>query len=130
MVSCGSSIWSRLPRIRSLITCRATTERRGNRGAMNERNEQIVLARRPEGIPRPEDFRIESASMPVPSAGEVLVRTIHISLDPYLRGRMAGPLPYATGYELDQPMDSDVTAQVVASRDPAFKDGDYVLGDL
>lgn len=97
---------------------------------MNERNEQIVLAKRPEEIPRPEDFRIEAASMPVPSAGEALVRTIHISLDPYLRGRMAGPLPYATGYELDQPMDSDVTAQVVVSRDPAFKDGDYVLGFL
>lgn len=97
---------------------------------MAEKNQQIVLARRPEGMPAREDFRIEAAPMPAPRDGEVLVRTIHISLDPYLRGRMAGPLPYASGYELDAPMDGDVTGEVIASKDPAFKEGDYVLGYL
>lgn len=93
-------------------------------------NKQISLARRPEGLPRLEDFRVESAPTPTPASGEVLVRTIHISLDPYLRGRMAGPLPYASGYELNEPMDGDVTGQVVASKHPHFKRGDYVLGYL
>ena len=51
-------------------------------------NRRIVLAARPQGKPRPEDFRLEEAPVPEPGAGEMLCRTIYLSLDPYMRGRM------------------------------------------
>ena len=97
---------------------------------MAEKNERVVLAKRPEGMPALDCFRIEETAMPEPSDGRVLIRTIHISLDPYLRGRMTGPQTYVSGYELDAPMDSDVTGQVLASKDPAFAEGDHVMGFL
>ena len=61
---------------------------------------RIVLARRPQGAPVPEDFRLETGPLPEPGPGEALVRTIWLSLDPYMRGRMSDAPSYAKGVDL------------------------------
>ena len=53
-----------------------------------ERNRRIVLAQRPNGLPDDNTLRLEDASVPEPASGEVLLRTVYLSLDPYMRGRM------------------------------------------
>jgi len=57
---------------------------------------QIVLAARPQGRPKPSDFRLEETEIPTPSAGQVLLRVEYLSLDPYMRGRMDDRKSYAT----------------------------------
>jgi NADPH-dependent curcumin reductase len=94
----------------------------------DKKNRQIVLAARPQGEPRDEDFRLEAVDLPLPSADQVLLRTIYLSLDPYMRGRMnAGP-SYAAPVELGQVMEGGTVSAVVESRSPAFVSGDIVLG--
>ncbi|MCH8002832.1 MAG: NADP-dependent oxidoreductase, partial [Proteobacteria bacterium] len=58
-------------------------------------NRQIVLAARPEGAPKDGDFRLVEAAVPEPGAGEMLCRTLYLSLDPYMRGRMNAAKSYA-----------------------------------
>ena len=58
-------------------------------------NRRVVLARRPQGEPVAEDFRLEEVPRPSPAAGEVLLRTRYLSLDPYMRGRMSDAPSYA-----------------------------------
>ncbi len=90
-------------------------------------NQRILLARRPVGAPAPEDFRIDTAPVPSPAEGEVLRRTIWLSLDPYMRGRMSDAPSYAKPAEVGQVMMGATVAQVVESRDPAYAPGDVVL---
>ena len=90
-------------------------------------NRQIVLNARPDGFPTEADFRLVEAPVPEPAAGEMLVRTIYLSLDPYMRGRMnAGP-SYAAPVELGDVMTGGTVGQVVASRHDGFAPGDLVL---
>jgi len=95
---------------------------------MLERNRQIVLKRRPSGLPVPEDFAIADAPLPEPQAGEVLLRGIYLSLDPYMRGRISGVRSYARPTGIGEVIEGRVVGQVVRSRDPAFRDGDYASG--
>lgn len=90
-------------------------------------NRRIVLARRPVGEPVPEDFRLETAPVPEPGAGEVLVRTRLLSLDPYMRGRISAAKSYARGVEPGEVMVGGTVGEVVASADPQWKPGDTVL---
>ncbi|MFC3550626.1 NADP-dependent oxidoreductase [Lysobacter cavernae] len=92
-------------------------------------NRRIVLAARPRGLPTPQDFRLEEAAVPSPEAGQVLLRTLYLSLDPYMRGLMneIGPT-YAPSVELGGPMAGGTVSRVVASRHPQFRVGDLVLG--
>ncbi len=93
-----------------------------------KQNRRIVLAARPPGEPREEDFRMESVDLPVAGEGHVLLRTIYLSLDPYMRGRMnAGP-SYAPPVEVGQVMEGGTVSAVVESRSPDFVPGDMVLG--
>src|SRR5205085_7414442 len=69
--------------------------RREGKIIMPQSASRIVLASRPVGEPKASDFRIEQADVPVPGAGEVLLRTIWLSLDPYMRGRMSDGPSYA-----------------------------------
>lgn len=64
-----------------------------NGSTMSASAKRIVLASRPEGEPKPSDFRLEEYAVPNPAAGEVLLRTIWLSLDPYMRGRMSEGRP-------------------------------------
>jgi len=91
-------------------------------------NRRIVLASRPLGEPQDENFRLETVEVPFPGEGQVLLRTIYLSLDPYMRGRMnAGP-SYAPPVEVGQVMEGGTISTVVESRSPDFVPGDVVLG--
>jgi len=93
-----------------------------------KQNRRIVLAARPNGEPREEDFRLEAVDLPSPAQEQVLLRTIYLSLDPYMRGRMnAGP-SYAPPVEVGQVMEGGTISAVVESRSPDFVPGDVVLG--
>ncbi len=94
---------------------------------MAEMMQRIVLAKRPEGHPVPEDFRLEQAPMPEPGAGEMLIRVIWLTLDPYMRGRMDDAKSYAAPIPIGGTMEGGTVAQVVTSDNPKFAPGDYVL---
>ena len=95
---------------------------------MEDRNRQVLLKRRPTGTPTAADFEIAEGPMPDPEAGEVLVRGIYLSLDPYMRGRISGARSYAKPVEVGAVIEGRVVGRVVRSRDPAFTEGDYVYG--
>src|SRR6201997_323414 len=88
---------------------------------------RIVLASRPVGEPRPSDFRIEETAIPAPGADEVLLRTIWLSLDPYMRGRMSDGPSYATPVPIGGVMEAGTVNEVIASNNPNFAKGDIVL---
>jgi NADPH-dependent curcumin reductase CurA len=88
---------------------------------------RIVLAARPVGEPKPSDFRIEEYAVPTPGAGEVLLRTIWLSLDPYMRGRMNDGPSYAAPVPVGGVMEGGTVNEVVASNNPGFAKGDIVL---
>ncbi|MFN5522026.1 NADP-dependent oxidoreductase [Bradyrhizobium sp.] len=88
---------------------------------------RIVLAARPVGEPKPSDFRLEEHAIPTPGAGEVLLRTIGLSLDPYMRGRMSDGPSYAQPVPVGGVMEAGTVCEVVASNNPGFKAGDIVL---
>ncbi|RKU05243.1 NADP-dependent oxidoreductase [Burkholderia sp. Nafp2/4-1b] len=90
-------------------------------------NRRIILNSRPVGAPIPNDFRIETGDVPVPGAGQVLLRTVWLSLDPYMRGRMSDAPSYAPPVELGDVMVGGTVSQVVASNLPAFREGDLVV---
>jgi hypothetical protein len=90
-------------------------------------NRQIVLAARPVGPPRPTDFRLVEAPIPKPGPGEMLCRTIYLSLDPYMRGRMNAGASYAKGVELGAVMVGGTVSRVVESDLPGYAPGDFVL---
>lgn len=93
-----------------------------------KQNRRIVLAARPKGEPRNEDFRLETVDFPSPGEGQVLLRTIYLSLDPYMRGRMSDGPSYAAPVEIGQVMEGGTVSAVVESRSPAYVPGDVVLG--
>ena len=91
------------------------------------KNKRILLAKRPTGAPTPDDFRIEEAPIPAPREGEVLLRVLYLSLDPYMRGRMNAAKSYAAPVEIGQPMEGGTVAEVALSRHKDFAEGDIVL---
>ena len=88
---------------------------------------QIVLAARPQGRPKPSDFRLEETAIPTPSAGQVLLRVQYLSLDPYMRGRMDDRKSYAKPVPLGGVMEGESVAEVTSSKHPAYSEGDIVL---
>lgn len=93
-------------------------------------NRQIVLKSRPVGIPTAENFEILDAPESSVKEGELLVKAKYISVDPYMRGRMSDAKSYVAPFELGQPMEGGVVAEVMESRHPDFKEGDAVLAPL
>ncbi|MBI3826904.1 MAG: NADP-dependent oxidoreductase [Candidatus Rokubacteria bacterium] len=91
-------------------------------------NRQVVLKSRPVGAPKPSDFELVERPLPPLGDGQVLCRTIYLSLDPYMRGRMNDVQSYAPSVGLGQPMVGGTVGQVVESRNPAFAPGDLVAG--
>jgi len=90
--------------------------------------QRIVLASRPVGEISPENFRLEQTSIPAPASGEILLRTLWLSLDPYMRGRMSDAPSYAAPVAIGQVMEGGTVSEVVASNNPDYKPGDIVLG--
>ena len=94
---------------------------------MSLKNRQVLLASRPRGEPTPDDFRLVESEVPEPGPGQVLLRTVYLSLDPYMRGRMnAGP-SYAPPVEVGGVMEGGTVCEVVTSNLPQFRPGDIVL---
>ena len=91
-------------------------------------NHRIVLNSRPVGAPTPENFRIEEAPIAAPATGEVLLRTLYLSLDPYMRGRRSDGPSYAAPVALGEVMVGGTVSRVESSNHPDFKPGDLVLG--
>jgi NADPH-dependent curcumin reductase CurA len=89
---------------------------------------RIVLASRPTGAPREDNFRLETVPLPDLAPGQVLVRHHYLSLDPYMRGRMNDVKSYATPQPLDEVMIGGTVGEVVATRSERFAVGDQVLG--
>lgn len=90
-------------------------------------NRRIVLASRPQGAPTNANFRLEEAPLPEPAEGEVLLRTVYLSLDPYMRGRMSDAASYAAPVEINAVMGAGTVSRVVVSRHPDYAVGDWVL---
>ena len=88
---------------------------------------RIVLASRPIGEPKSSDFRIEEYAVPTPGEGQVLLRTVWLSLDPYMRGRMSDAASYAQPVPIGGVMEGGTVCEVIASNNPQFKKGDIVL---
>src|SRR5438093_8458460 len=94
---------------------------------MSQSAKRVVLASRPVGEPKPTDFRIEEYAVPAPGAGEVLLRTVWLSLDPYMRGRMSEGPSYAQPVPIGGVMEGGTVSEVIASNNPSFAKGDIVL---
>ena len=91
-------------------------------------NRRIVLAERPQGLPTAKHFRLEEAAVPRPADGQVLLRTLYLSLDPYMRQLMDETAPvYAASVGLGQPMAGGTVSRVAATKHPGFRVGDLVL---
>lgn len=88
----------------------------------------IVLKRRPRGEPSPEDFEQVEDAIPTPAAGEVVARTIFLSIDPYMRGRLREQQTYAVAIQVGEVMTGETVGEVVASAHPDFAPGDVVVG--
>ena len=92
-------------------------------------NRRIVLANRPRGRPTSADFRLEESPVPTPRDGEVLLRTLYLSLDPYMRNLMdESGTAYAAPVGLGEPVVGGTVNRVVASKHPQFRAGDLVSG--
>ena len=90
-------------------------------------NRQVVLAARPEGRPKATDFEIIRGKMPRPGAGQVLLRSLYLSLDPYMRGRMSVAKSYSKPVEIGEVMVGGVVSQIMQSDDQAFAPGEIVF---
>lgn len=90
-------------------------------------NRRIVLASRPQGAPVTDNFRIENAEIPSPNEGELLLRSVYLSLDPYMRGRMSDAKSYADPVAIDETMVGGTVCQVVESKHGNFDKGEWVL---
>ncbi|RAP58286.1 NADP-dependent oxidoreductase [Oleiagrimonas sp. MCCC 1A03011] len=93
----------------------------------SDQNRRFVLASRPEGAPVPDNFRLETDAVPEPGDGEVLLRTVFLSLDPYMRGRMSDAPSYAAPVEVGGLMVGGTVCRVAKSRHPDYAEGDWVL---
>lgn len=98
--------------------------------AMNQntlKNRQILLNSRPVGAPGEDNFRLLETEIPQPGQGQILLRTLYLSLDPYMRGRMSDAPSYAAPVGIGEPMVGGTVSRVVESQHPDYQAGDLVL---
>src|SRR5438093_4055068 len=93
-------------------------------------NRRVVLASRPQGAVSEDNFRIESAPLPRCGDGEVLVRNLWLSLDPYMRGRMSDAKSYVKGVDIGEVMVGQTVGEILESKNDKIKKGDKVLTQL
>lgn len=93
-------------------------------------NRQWVLASRPSGYPQENDFELVEREVDEPRHGEILIRSLYLSLDPYMRGRMRDRASYAPGVEIDGVLVGEVVGRVVSSRSGDFEVGDIVASSI
>ena len=88
------------------------------------------LVSRPQGVPSTQDFALREGPVAEPDEGQILVRNLYLSVDPYMRGRMNDVKSYLPPFQLDQPMTGGAIGTVISSRVEGFEPGDHVLHDL
>ncbi|WP_369200633.1 NADP-dependent oxidoreductase [Streptomyces sp. PU-14G] len=88
------------------------------------------LTARPQGWPTPDDFALREEPVAEPAEGQIVVRNLHLSVDPYMRGRMSEAKSYVAPYKLNEPMYGGAVGVVLASRADGFAPGEHVLHDL
>ena len=93
-------------------------------------NKVILLNKRPIGKPTLGDFKLSKEEIPVAKDGEVLLKTIYVSVDPYLRGRMNDSKSYVPPFELNKAIQSGIIAEVQVSNHSKFRKGDFLTGNL
>jgi len=93
-------------------------------------NKAILLNNRPIGKPQLSNFKFVSEDMPRISEGKLLLKTVYVSADPYLRGRMNDTKSYIAPFRLNKPISSGIIAEVVDSTHVGFAKGDFVTGLL
>ncbi len=96
---------------------------------MKETNRRWHLAARPTGEPDADSFELRDAEVPEPTAGELLVRVTHLSVDPYMRGRMRDSDSYAEPWDVGDVLKGGVVGEVVESKHQQYGEGDLVTGD-
>jgi hypothetical protein len=94
--------------------------------AKNAINREIRLAARPVGFPKDSDFELAELPIPAPGEGEVLVRNVYMSVDPYMRSRMNDMKSYVPPFQIGEPMTGGAVGQVIESRSDALEAGDWV----
>jgi NADPH-dependent curcumin reductase CurA len=97
------------------------------RNLEHTKNRQILLASRPSGEPSQENFKLAETEIPKPGPGQMLLRTIYLSLDPYMRGRMKAGPSYAQPVEIGEVMVGQCVCEVIESNVPNFRPGDIIL---
>jgi NADPH-dependent curcumin reductase CurA len=97
---------------------------------MEKVNRSILLASRPKEMPKPENFKLIHRSIPEITKGEVLIRAIYLSVDPYMRGRMRGVKTYVDPFEVNEELLGGVVGEVFKSNNPSFNIGEIVEGRL
>ena len=90
-------------------------------------NKAVILNARPEGKAVLSDFSIIDIALPQPSEGQLVISTKYISIDPYLRGRMDDNITYTTPFQIGDPFESEAIGEVIESRHPNYKVGDYIV---
>ncbi len=94
-------------------------------------NKIILLNKRPSGKPTLDNFKFSTEEIPVAKDGEILLKTIYVSVDPYLRGRMNDSKSYVPPFELNKPIQSSIIAEIIESNlSNFFRKGDFVIGNL
>lgn len=91
---------------------------------------EIILAARPQGEPKESDFELRDAEPRELADGEVRVRNVYVSVDPYMRGRMTGIRTYVDGFDVGAPIDGGAVGRVVESKSQEFAEGDWVSSML
>ena len=109
-------------------TVRARTHADPTMPQTPDTNRRVVLAARPEGAPTPDTFRLEHDPVPEPAQGQLLLRTVYLSLDPYMRGRISDAPSYAAPVAVGGLMVGGTVCRVEISRHPDYAAGDWVLG--
>ena len=97
---------------------------------MTTKGTEIRLAARPEGWPTAETFEFAEVEVPEPAEGQVLVRNLVMSVDPYMRGRMSAAKSYVAPFEVGKALDGGAVGEVVASRAEGLEPGDFVVHQL
>ncbi|GIO68873.1 NADP-dependent oxidoreductase [Paenibacillus sp. FSL M7-1455] len=93
-------------------------------------NKSIVFVSRPVGMPSMDNFEFREAPVQAPAEGQVVVRSIYLSVDPYMRGRMSDAKSYVEPYRLNEVISGGIVGEIVESKSDQFKPGDKVIGML
>ncbi|NRD80096.1 NADP-dependent oxidoreductase [Bacillus sp. BRMEA1] len=99
-------------------------------GVFELTNRVIYFKARPKGMPDESNFEIREENLPVLNEGDVLIRSLYLSVDPYMRGRMSDAKSYAEPYKVGEPFKGGIVGKIIESKNDRFQEGQYVEGIL